>query len=64
MDPATGQFFKPGTLIKTKKLCATLSKIAQRNASEFYNGSLGRQLVEDIQKRGSIITMKDLNDYR
>jgi gamma-glutamyltranspeptidase/glutathione hydrolase/leukotriene-C4 hydrolase len=38
--------------------------VAEKNATEFYNGTLGKLLVEDIQERGSIITMKDLNDYR
>lgn len=64
VDPTTGQFKKPGALIKPKKLCDTLYLIAHRNASELYNGSLGRTLVEDIRKRGGIITMKDLNEYR
>ena len=38
--------------------------LAEKNVTEFYNGTLGKMLVEDIRKRGSVITMKDLNDYR
>lgn len=38
--------------------------VAEKNATEFYNGTLGRTLIEDLRKRGSIITFKDLNDYR
>ena len=64
MDPKTGQFYNPGSIIRPKKLCETMRIIAQKNATEFYNGTLGRMLVEDIQKRGSIVTFKDLNDYR
>lgn len=29
-----------------------------------YNGTLAKILVQDLQKKGSIITMKDFNDYR
>ena len=64
VNPETGQLHKPGTLIRPKKLCETMKIIAEKNATEFYNGTLGQMLVEDIRKRGSIITMKDLNDYR
>ncbi|KAL7294184.1 hypothetical protein TKK_0012205 [Trichogramma kaykai] len=64
VDPKTGQFRKVGSLIRPKKLCETLKIIAEQNATAFYNGTLGKYLVEDIRKRGSIITMKDLNDYR
>ena len=64
VDPATGQFYKPGSVIKPKKLCDTMRILAEKNVTEFYNGTLGKMLVEDIRKRGSVITMKDLNDYR
>ncbi|XP_058800340.1 scoloptoxin SSD14-like isoform X2 [Phymastichus coffea] len=64
VDPATNEFRKAGSLIRPKKLCETLKIIAEKNATEFYNGTLAKRLVEDLQKRGSIITLKDLSDYR
>ncbi|XP_076182889.1 scoloptoxin SSD14 isoform X2 [Ptiloglossa arizonensis] len=64
VDPETSDFYKPGTLIKPKALCKTLRTIAENGASEFYNGTIGKQLVKDLQEKGSIITMKDLNNYR
>jgi len=38
--------------------------IAEKNATEFYNGTLGQLLVDDLQELGGIITMQDLNEYR
>ncbi|XP_071628925.1 scoloptoxin SSD14-like isoform X2 [Temnothorax longispinosus] len=64
VDPATNKFRKPGSVIKPYALCETLRIIAERNATEFYNGTIGRLLVNDLQEQGGIITMKDLNEYR
>ncbi|CAL7947456.1 unnamed protein product [Xylocopa violacea] len=64
VDPETNDFYTPGTIIKPKVLCKTLQKIAEKGAPEFYNGTLGKLLVKDLEEKGSIITMKDLNSYR
>nr|XP_034182687.1 scoloptoxin SSD14-like isoform X1 [Osmia lignaria] len=64
VDPKTDDFYKPGTVIKPKVLCKTLRVIAEKGASELYNGTLGKLLVQDLQEKGAIITMKDLNSYR
>ena len=64
IDPETGQLRKPGSIIKPKKLCETMRIVAKKGANDFYNGTLGRKLVEDLQRRGGIIEIKDLNDYR
>ncbi|XP_024880086.1 glutathione hydrolase 1 proenzyme-like isoform X1 [Temnothorax curvispinosus] len=64
VDPATNKFRKPGSVIKPYALCETLRIIAEKNATEFYNGTIGRLLVNDLQEQGGIITMKDLNEYR
>ncbi|XP_026670551.1 glutathione hydrolase 1 proenzyme-like isoform X2 [Ceratina calcarata] len=64
VDPKTNDFYKPGTIIKPKVFCKTLRVIAEKGASELYNGTLGKLLVDDLQEKGSIITMKDLNNYR
>jgi len=45
-------------------LCETLRTVAKKNATEFYNGTIGQLLVADLQEQGGIITMKDLNEYR
>lgn len=64
IDPATDKFRKVGSIIKPRALCETLRIIAEKNATEFYNGTIGRNLVDDLREQGGIITMKDLNEYR
>ncbi|XP_071855674.1 scoloptoxin SSD14 isoform X1 [Bombus fervidus] len=64
VDPKTNDFYKPGSIIRPKIFCKTLRVIAEKGASELYNGTLGKLLVQDLQKKGAIITMKDLNNYR
>ncbi|CAK9809639.1 Scoloptoxin SSD14 [Anthophora plagiata] len=64
VNPETNDFYKAGTIIKPKVLCNTLRIIAEKGVSEFYNGTLGELLVQDLQERGGIISMKDLNSYR
>ncbi|XP_076626728.1 scoloptoxin SSD14 [Colletes latitarsis] len=63
VDPGTNDFYKPGSVIKPKVLCKTLRIIAEKGASELYNGTIGKLLVKDLQEKGSIITMEDLNTY-
>ncbi|XP_043254168.1 scoloptoxin SSD14-like isoform X2 [Colletes gigas] len=64
VDPETNDFYKPGSNIKPKVLCKTLRIIAEKGALELYNGTIGKLLVKDLQEKGSIITMEDLNTYR
>ncbi|XP_050456091.1 scoloptoxin SSD14-like isoform X5 [Cataglyphis hispanica] len=64
IDPTTNEFRKAGSIIKPRTLCETLRIIAEKNATEFYNGTIGRYLVDDLREQGGIITMKDLNEYR
>jgi gamma-glutamyltranspeptidase/glutathione hydrolase len=53
-----------GRVVRQIELAAVLSVIRTRGAGEFYNGQLGRQLVEAIQQTGAAITTDDLRDYR
>ncbi|XP_076654629.1 scoloptoxin SSD14 isoform X2 [Halictus rubicundus] len=64
VDPKTNDFYGPGSVIKPKELCKTLRTIAKNGAPEFYNGTLGKLLVQDLQSKGAILTTKDLNSYR
>lgn len=63
VDPATNEFRKPGSIIKPLVLCKTMRIIAE-NATEFYNGTIGQLLVDDLKELGGIITMQDLNEYK
>lgn len=61
---SNGELKKPGTICRNPKLAFTLSQIGQYGPKAFYNGTVGVNLVNDIQKAGGIITMKDLQNYR
>ncbi|KAI4497650.1 hypothetical protein M0802_007190 [Mischocyttarus mexicanus] len=64
IDPKTNKSVNIGSIIKHDTLCETLRIIAKENATVLYNGTLGETVVEDLQKRGSIITMEDFNAFR
>ncbi|XP_033331225.2 scoloptoxin SSD14 isoform X1 [Megalopta genalis] len=64
VDPDTNDFYRPGTIIRPKAVCKTLRTLAENKAPVFYNGSLGKLLIDDLKSKGAILTMKDLNEYR
>ena len=53
-----------GDHFRMPKLAETLRSIAENGVEIFYNGSIGRQLVEDVQNLGGILTEKDLLEYK
>jgi gamma-glutamyltranspeptidase/glutathione hydrolase len=57
-----GNFYKAGDTFRQPQLAATLRTIAA-DPSDFYHGRIAKELAEDIQKSGGIITAKDLADY-
>ncbi|KZC10657.1 Gamma-glutamyltranspeptidase 1, partial [Dufourea novaeangliae] len=64
VDPKTNDFYKPGSIIRPKMLCKTLRIIAEKGAKEFYNGTLGKLLIQDLHEKGAILTIEDLQSYR
>ena len=63
VNKATGEFFKAGEIIKMPKLARTFEIIADEGVDAFYNGSLTKDIVADIQDNGGIITEDDLANY-
>ncbi|CAG7898934.1 unnamed protein product, partial [Brassica rapa] len=61
---SNGELKKPGTIVRNPKLAFTLKQIAEHGPKVFYNGTVGVNLVNDIQKLGGIVTLKDLNSYK
>ena len=55
--------YSEGDTIVNKALANTLSRISQNGRAEFYHGKTGENLVNFIQSKDGIITMKDLNAY-
>lgn len=55
--------FSAGDTLKNVALAETLERIAQNGRSEFYEGFTAERLVDYVQEKGGIITMKDLAAY-
>nr|POE44763.1 gamma-glutamyltranspeptidase 1 [Quercus suber] len=61
---SNGSFLQAGDICRNEKLAHTLRKISKFGPVALYNGSIGFNLVRDIQKVGGILTMKDLLSYK
>lgn len=55
--------FKENDTIKYPALASTLKRILKNGKDEFYKGKTAKILVDYLQKRGGIITLKDLATY-
>ena len=60
----TGRVWKAGEVYKRPVLAATLRSLAQEGIDIFYNGTMGDKVVEDVTKKGGILTKEDLMNYR
>ncbi|NWI69376.1 GGT5 hydrolase, partial [Todus mexicanus] len=58
------RFLKRGDMFRWPALQQTLRTIAEHGATAFYEGQIGKALVEDMRKAGSNISMKDLQAYK
>lgn len=57
-----GKFYEPGEIFRQPELARTLERIAA-NPDDFYKGAMARQLAQDIQRGGGLITAQDLAAY-
>lgn len=55
--------FKQGDTIRYSALANTLKRIQQNGRDEFYKGETAKRLIAFLEKRGSIITLDDLEKY-
>ncbi|NXX44016.1 GGT5 hydrolase, partial [Tricholaema leucomelas] len=58
------RFLKQGETFRWPALQQTLRAVAENGAAAFYEGQIGKALVEDIRKAGSSISLEDLQAYR
>ncbi|NXI50165.1 GGT5 hydrolase, partial [Chloroceryle aenea] len=58
------RFLKHGDTYRWPALQQTLRAVAENGATAFYEGQIGKALVEDLRKAGSSISMEDLRTYK
>eukprot|EP01018_Ginkgo_biloba_P038117 Gb_20989 [translate_table: standard] len=61
---SNGKLLQMGDICKNLKLAESLKAIAKFGPEVFYNGTVGAQLVKDVQSKGGILTVRDLQKYR
>jgi gamma-glutamyltranspeptidase / glutathione hydrolase len=59
-----GRTFKAGDTLKQPELAATLKRIAEKGAAEFYKGETAHVLADEMAKNGGIISLEDLANYK
>lgn len=58
-----GLAIRPGEILKLPELARTLSLIAKKGPSAFYEGKIADLIVRDMEANGGIITKQDLKAY-
>lgn len=55
--------FKVGDTIKYPAMARTLKRILKNGRDEFYKGETAKKMIAYLQKKGGIMTLKDLSNY-
>ena len=55
---------RKGQTLKRPLLARTLEILAKEGSDSFYRGALGETIVGELQQKGGIITMEDLQNYK
>lgn len=58
-----GTLWKEGQLLIQSELGKTLERIARRGRDGFYSGITARLIVQEQQRQGGIMTLRDLRNY-
>ena len=64
INPRTNQVVKKGDLVRRLKLGHTLDVISREGVHSFYNGSLTKLIVDEINENGGEMRQRDFHDYR
>ena len=59
-----GNPFDMGEIFQQPELAATLSRIRDSGAKDFYEGETARMIAADEAANGGLITLEDLRDYK
>ena len=63
INPETNDIYQEGDLLKRPVFGKTL-QVIQKEPDAIYTGSLVDPFLEDLKTFGSLITKKDLEDYK
>lgn len=58
-----GSSYQVGEVFRQPDLAATLKRVAENGASEFYEGETARLLVDEMDKHGGLMTLDDVAGY-
>jgi gamma-glutamyltranspeptidase/glutathione hydrolase len=58
-----GGYYQPGERFVQRDLAATLRRLADRGAREFYQGQTAELLVAEMARHGGLIALEDLKNY-
>ncbi|NXC80806.1 GGT5 hydrolase, partial [Cercotrichas coryphoeus] len=58
------RFLRRGETFRWPALQQTLQAVAEHGAAAFYEGEIGKALVQDISKAGSSLSLEDLRAYK
>lgn len=59
-----GQAYRIGEILKQPDLANTLKTIANKGANEFYQGDIAKNIVNDLQSHGGVLTLDDFAKHR
>lgn len=59
-----GEIPRAGSLLRQPELARTLRRLAEGGIGEFYNGSLGRELVASVRAAGGLLSEDDLAAFQ
>lgn len=59
-----GRAPRPGEIFRNPALAATLEAIARGGRDAFYRGPIAEAIVADAERRGGLLTRRDLADHR
>lgn len=62
--PAGPPVWRPGDTLRLPELAATLVRIRDQQRAGFYQGETARYLLEEMRRRGGLLTQKDLDGYQ
>ena len=70
-SPGLAETFLPGgkppargSVLRQPKLARTLRRLAAEGIADFYRGGIARDIAEDMERNGGLITLDDLRDFR